>query len=103
MFSDNAVDLSGKRSPFLLGLVLNDAGQEISTPELASAFADKLLLQVKSRRIQTDGGEKPVRYVSYQMVANIEDQKAQKYLQTVRNYAKQFNVSTQLGARRHKK
>lgn len=96
VFSDNAVDLSGKRSPFLLGLVLNDAGQEISTPELASAFADKLLLQVKSRRIQTDGGEKPVRYVSFQMVANFEDQKAQKYLQTVRNYAKQFNVSPSL-------
>jgi membrane-bound lytic murein transglycosylase C len=96
VFSDSAVDLNSKRSPFLLGLVLNDAGQEISTPELAAGFADKLLPQTKTRNIQTDNGEKAVRYVSFQMVANFEDQKAQKYLQAVRKYAKQYNVSPSL-------
>jgi len=96
VFSDDAVKLNSGRSPFLLGLVLNDAGQEIATPELASGFADKLLRLAKTRRIQTDTGEKPVRFVTFQMVANFEDQKAQKYLQTVRKYAKQYNISPSL-------
>ena len=96
VFSDSAVDLNSKSTPFLLGLVLNDAGQEISTPELAAGFADKLLQQAKTRKIQTDKGEKTVRYITFRMVANFEDQKAQKYLQTVRKYAKQYNVSPSL-------
>jgi len=96
VFSDDAVKLNSGRSPFLLGLVLNDAGQEIATPELASGIADKLLPLAKTRKIQTDAGEKPVRFVTFQMVANFEDQKAQKYLQTVRKYAKQYNVSPSL-------
>lgn len=96
VFSDRAVNLSGKSSPFLLGLVLNDAGQEINTPESAAGFADKMLAQAKTRKIQTDNGEKSVRYVVIRMVANFEDQKAQKYLQTVRKYAKQYNVSPSL-------
>lgn len=96
VFSDRAVNLSGKSSPFLLGLVLNDAGQEINTPESAASFADKMLAQARTRKIQTDSGEKSVRYVVIRMVANFEDQKAQKYLQTVRKYAKQYNVSPSL-------
>ncbi len=96
VFSDSAVDLGSKSSPFLLGLVLNDAGQEIATPELAADFADKLLPLARTRRIQTENGEKPVRFVSFSMVANFEDQKAQKYLQLVRKYAKQYNVSPSL-------
>ena len=96
VFSDRAVNLSGKSSPFLLGLVLNDAGQEINTPESAASFADKMLAQAKTRKIKTDNGEKSVRYVVIRMVANFEDQKAQKYLQTVRKYAKQYNVSPSL-------
>lgn len=96
VFSDSAVNLNGKHNPFLLGLVLNDAGHEISTPELAAGFADKLLPLAKTRKIQTDKGEKSVRFVTFQMVANFEDQKAQKYLQTVRKYAKQYNVSPSL-------
>ncbi len=96
VFSDSAVDLNTNRSPFLLGLVLNDAGQEIKTAESAASFADKVLAQQKTRRIQTNNGEKTVRYVQIRMVANFEDQKAQKYLQTVRKYAKQYNVSPSL-------
>jgi len=96
VFSDSAVDLSSKSSPFLLGLVLNDAGQEIATPELAAGFADKLLPLARTRNIQTENGQKPVRFVTFNMVANFEDQKAQKYLQLVRKYAKQYNVSPSL-------
>ena len=96
VFSDSAVNMDSKRSPFLLGLVLNDAGKEISTTELAAGFADKLLPQAKTRKIETENGEKPVRYVSFQMVANFEDQKAQKYLQFVRKYARQYKVSPSL-------
>ena len=96
VFSDSAVNLNSKSSPFLLGLVLNDAGQEIKTRESASSFADKMLALARTRKIQTDSGEKTVRYIVIRMVANFEDQKAQKYLQTVRKYAKQYNVSPSL-------
>jgi len=96
VFSDRAVNLNGKSSPFLLGLVLNDAGQEINTPESVASFADKMLAQARTRKIQTDNGEKSVRYIVIRMVANFEDQKAQRYLQTVRKYAKQYNVSPSL-------
>jgi peptidoglycan lytic transglycosylase C len=96
VFSDSAVKLDSKSSPFLLGLVLNDAGQEINSTELASGFADKAISQARTRKIQTDNGEKTVRFVVIKMVANFEDQKAQKYVQTVRKYAKQYNVSPSL-------
>jgi membrane-bound lytic murein transglycosylase C len=96
VFSDSAINLNSKSSPFLLGLVLNDAGQEIKTRESAASFADKMLAQTRTRKIQTDSGEKSVRYIVIRMVANFEDQKAQKYLQTVRKYAKQYNVSPSL-------
>ena len=96
VFSDSAVNLNSKSSPFLLGLVLNDAGQEIATPDLAAGFADKLLPLAKTRKIQTGDGEKPVRFVTFAMIANFEDKKAQKYLQFVRKYAKQYNVSPSL-------
>jgi len=96
VFSDSAINLNSKSSPFLLGLVLNDAGQEIATPELAADFANKLLPLAKTRNIQTENGEKPVRFVTFAMIANFEDKKAQKYLQFVRKYAKQYNVSPSL-------
>jgi membrane-bound lytic murein transglycosylase C len=96
VFSDSAVNLNSKSSPFLLGLVLNDAGQEIKTRESASSFAEKMLAQARTRKIQTDSGEKTVRYIVIRMVANFEDQKAQRYLQTVRKYAKQYHVSPSL-------
>ena len=96
VFSDSAIKLSSKSNPFLLGLVLNDAGQEITTSELAAGFADKLLPMAGTRIIQTDNGNKPVRFVTFRMIANFEDQKAQKYLQVVRKYAKQYNVSPSL-------
>lgn len=96
VFSDKAVNLNTKSSPFLLGLVLDGAGKEINTQESAAAFADNALPTARTRRITTDNGEKTVRYVTFAMVANFEDKKAQKYLQHVRKYAKQYNVSPSL-------
>jgi len=96
VFSDRAVNLESNSSPFLLGLVLNDAGQEIKTQEAAASFADKRLLSARTRKVQTESGDKTVRYVNFPMVANFEDKKAQKYLQAVRKYAKQYNVSPSL-------
>ena len=96
VFSDSAVNTVGKGSPFLLGLVLDDAGKEIASPEAAASFADKILPTAKSRTIQIENGNKPVRYVTFAMIANFEDKKAQKYLQHVRKYAKQYNVSPSL-------
>lgn len=96
VFSDSAVNTGGKSSPFLLGLVLDDAGKEILSLDAAASFADKILPTAKSRTIQTESGSKQVRYVTFAMVANFEDKKAQKYLQHVRKYAKQYNVSPSL-------
>ncbi|MDO8262923.1 MAG: murein transglycosylase domain-containing protein [Gallionella sp.] len=96
VFSDSAVNLNSKSSPFLLGLVLDDAGKEITSPDSAARFADKILPQAKARKIQTENGDKFVRFVTFAMIANFEDKKAQKYLQFVRKYAKQYNVSPSL-------
>ena len=96
VFSDKAVNLDGQGTPFLLGLVLDDAGHEIRTRDQASGFADKLLQQIRTRTVDTGSGSKTVRFVNFRMVANFEDQKAQKYLQTVRKFAKQYNVSPSL-------
>lgn len=96
VFSDSAVKTNSKSAPFLLGLVLNDAGQEIASQDAAASFADKILPTAKTRTIQTENGDKPVRFVTFAMVANFEDKKAQKYLQHVRKYAKQYNVSPSL-------
>ena len=96
VFSDSAVNLNGSSKPFLLGLVLDDAGREIATPEAAASFADKVLPVARTRKIQIGNGAKPVRYVVIPMVANFEDKKAQKYLQHVRKYARQYNVSPSL-------
>ena len=96
VFSDRAVNLGSNSTPFLLGLVLDEAGREIATVDSAAAFADRLLPLAKTRTIRTENGYKPVRYVTFAMVANFEDKKAQKYLQHVRKYAKQYNVSPSL-------
>lgn len=96
VFSDSAINLNSKSRPFLLGLVLDDAGREIATPEAAASFADKVLPVARTRKIQIGNGTKPVRYVVIPMVANFEDKKAQKYLAQVRKYARQYNVSPSL-------
>lgn len=96
VFSDSAVNLNSRSKPFLLGLVLDDAGKEISTQDAAASFADRILSLVQTRQIQTENGTKPVSFVVIQMVANFEDKKAQKYLQYVRKYARQYNVSPSL-------
>ena len=96
VFSDSAINLNSKSKPFLLGLVLDDAGREIATQEAAASFADKVLPVARTRKIQIGNGTKPVRYVVIPMVANFEDKKAQKYLAQVRKYARQYNVSPSL-------
>lgn len=96
VFSDSAVDLNGNSKPFLLGLVLNDAGKEIASQEAAAGFADRILPTAQTRQIQTGNGMRPVRFVVFPMVSNFEDKKAQKYLQHVRKYARQYNVSPSL-------
>lgn len=96
VFSDSTVDLSGSSKPFLLGLVVNDAGQAIATQEQAASFADVVLTTSNTRKLQTDSGERLARFVTIRMVANFEDKKAEKYLPLVRKYAAQFDVSPSL-------
>lgn len=96
VFSDSAVDLSSNSKPFLQGLVLDDAGQAITTPEQAASFADIVLTTSNTRKLQTDSGERLARFVTIRMVANFEDKKAEKYLPLVRKYAAQYDVSPSL-------
>lgn len=96
VFSDNAINLNGSSRPFLQGLVLNDAGQAITTPELAASFADIVLTTSDTRKLQTDSGERLARFVTIRMVTNFEDKKAEKYLPLVRKYAAQYEVSPSL-------
>lgn len=96
VFSDSAIDLNSNSKPFLQGLVLNDAGQAITTPEQAASFADIVLTTSNTRKLQTDSGERLARFVTIRMVANFEDKKAEKYLPLVRKYAAQYDVSPSL-------
>lgn len=96
VFSDSAVNLDSNSKPFLLGLVLNDAGQAIDTRELAANYADIILTTANTRKFQTDSGSKLARFVIIKMVTNFEDKKAEKYLPLVRKYAAQYDVSPSL-------
>lgn len=96
VFSDSAIDLNSNSKPFLQGLVLNDTGQPITTPELAASFADIALTTSDTRKLQTDSGERLARFVIIKMVTNFEDKKAEKYLPLVRKYAAQYDVSPSL-------
>ncbi len=96
LFSDSAIRLSSERDPYLLGLVLDDAGRSIATPEQAERYAAALAGLAQSRAVDTDAGSKQARYVKFNMVSNFSNKQAEKYRPLVERYAKAYGISPSL-------
>jgi membrane-bound lytic murein transglycosylase C len=96
LFSDNTIRLSGERDPYLLGLVLDDKGRAIATPQQAERFASAQANVAQTRSVATDAGSKPARFVRFDMVSNFSNKQAEKYRPLVERYARAYNISPSL-------
>lgn len=96
LFSDKPVTLTSDRSPYLLGLVLNQEGQPIRTPAQAEAFAASSLESAKARPVDQNGVAKQALIAELKMVANFSNKQADKYRATVTKFAEQFKISPSL-------
>ena len=96
LFSDSSIKLTGEREPYLLGLVLDDRGRAIATPQQAERFADGLLQSAQTRSVKTDAGNRQARFVKFGMVGNFVSKQAEKYRPLVEKYAKTYDVSPSL-------
>jgi len=96
LFSDSSIKLAGERDPYLLGLVLDDKGRAIATPEQAERFAAGLINLAQTRSVKTDGGSKPARLVKFAMVSNFSNKQAEKYRPLVEKFARVYGISPSL-------
>lgn len=96
LFSDKAIRLSSDRDPYLLGLVLDDTGRAIATPQQAERFAGGLVKVALKRTVATDAGRKQAHYVKFDMVSNFTNKQAEKYRPLVERYAKTYGISPSL-------
>jgi membrane-bound lytic murein transglycosylase C len=96
LFSDSAIRLSSERDPYLLGLVLDDTGRAIASPQQAERFADGLVGVAQTRTVATDAGSKQARFVKFGMVSNFSSKQAEKYRPLVERYAKTYGISPSL-------
>jgi membrane-bound lytic murein transglycosylase C len=97
LFSDKNITLTSDKPPYLLGLVLDDRGRPVRTPDQADAFAAYLMDKQAGRRtVDVDGAKKPARYVTMSMVPNLGQKQAEKYLDLVSTYAKSYQISPSL-------
>lgn len=95
LYSDRTIKLSG--TPYLHGLIVDQHGRPIDSPQRAEAFADYLLKnRAQQRRIQTEQGSKPVLYVKLKMVSDYQNRQAMRYREQVDRYAERFGVSRSL-------
>jgi len=96
LFSDSSIKLTGARAPYLLGLVLDDKGRAIATPEQAERFATGMINRAQTRNVSTDAGSKQARFVRFSMVSNFSNKQAEKYRPLVEKFAKAYGVSPSL-------
>ncbi len=97
LFSDKAVSLTGDNDPYLLGLVTDQQGKAIRTPESAERFADYLIdQQAKTRIVGMNGGSKSALYITIPMVANFSNRQAEKYRPAVTKYSEHYKISPSL-------
>jgi membrane-bound lytic murein transglycosylase C len=97
LFSDKAVSLTGDHDPYLLGLVTDQQGKAIRTPETAERFADYLIeQQAKTRMVVLNGGAKTALYATIPMVANFSNRQAEKYRPAVTRFAEHYKISPSL-------
>lgn len=97
LFSDKAVSLTGDHDPYLLGLVTDQQGKAIRTPESAERFADYLIeQQAQTRVVDLNGGSKTALYTTIPMVANFSNRQAEKYRPAVTKFAEHYKISPSL-------
>lgn len=96
LFSDSSIKLTSEREPYLLGLVLDDAGRAIATPEQAERFAAGLASLAQTRAIKTDAGNKQAHSVKFGMVSNFSSKQAEKYRPLVEKFARAYGISPSL-------
>lgn len=96
LFSDSSIKLTSEHDPYLLGLVLDDAGRAIATPEQAERYAAGLTSHAQNRAVNTEAGSKQARFVKFNMVSNFSSKQAEKYRPLVERYAKAYDISPSL-------
>ncbi|HET7675052.1 MAG TPA: murein transglycosylase domain-containing protein [Gammaproteobacteria bacterium] len=94
LYSDKPVRLTGK--PYLYGLVTDQHGHSIDTPDAASNYADYLIKQAKTRTVKTAEGSRTDHYVRIGMVPDHVNVQAKKYAPLVDRYATRYQVSKSL-------
>ena len=96
LFSDKPVTLTSDHPPYLLGLVLDQQGQQIRTPAQAETFAASTLDTARTRTVDQNGTTKQALIVEIKMVENFSNRQADKYRATVARFAEQFKISPSL-------
>jgi membrane-bound lytic murein transglycosylase C len=97
LFSDKGVSLTDDNDPYLLGLVTDQHGKAIRTPESADRFADYLIeQQTKTRIVDLNGASKTALYTTITMVANFSNRQAEKYRPVVTRFAEHYKISPSL-------
>ncbi len=97
LFSDKEVTLTGDKEPYLLGLVVDQAGQPIRTPTEADQFAASLVAEsTTTRKVDQDNREKTAHVVTIPMVSNFSHKQAEKYRAVVGQFAERYQISPSL-------
>jgi membrane-bound lytic murein transglycosylase C len=92
VFSDKDVTLEPNSRPYLLGLVHDNTGKSIRTPEQADKFARYLVAnRIHSHAVAAEQG-KTAWYVQVPMVKNFEAKGEEHYRASVEKYAAQYHV-----------
>lgn len=92
LFASGDVPISSR--PFLVGQVVDNAGQQITNEFIAGNFADYLVQNKLQTRRLSNG--RTVQFVVIPMIANHVAVRAQKYLPMVRRAARRYNLDESL-------
>lgn len=96
LFSDKEITLTGDKEPYLLGLVVNQAGKPVRTPTEAEQFAESLLAKSTTRPVEQENGAKTAHLVNIPMVTNFSHKQAEKYRTVVAQFAERYQISPSL-------
>lgn len=96
LFSDKEITLTGDKEPYLLGLVLNQAGKPVRTPAEAEQFAESLVTKSTTRAVEQENGTKTAHLVNIPMVTNFSHKQAEKYRPVVAQFAERYQISPSL-------
>lgn len=97
LFSDKEVTLTSDKEPYLLGLVVDQAGKPVRTPTEAEQFAESLVAKsTTTRKVDQDNGEKTAHVVAIPMVSNFSHKQAEKYRTVVGQFAERYQISPSL-------